>query len=113
MGGVLIPFIKKPNIHIENKTLLFSENSCTIGLIMQKGKRKEGGKNMFEAINSFVTSVNNVVWGWAMIILLFGTHVFLTIPHRIHSEKDDYKRNQAFHIQRSGCGRKRYHNLAH
>ena len=34
---------------------------------------------MFEAINSFVTSVNNVVWGWAMIILLFGTHVFLTI----------------------------------
>lgn len=34
---------------------------------------------MFDAINSFVTSVNNVVWGWAMIILLLGTHVFMTI----------------------------------
>ncbi len=33
---------------------------------------------MFEAINSFVTAVNGVVWGWAMIILLLGTHVFLT-----------------------------------
>lgn len=34
---------------------------------------------MFDAINSFVTTVNGYVWGWAMIILLFGTHVFLTI----------------------------------
>lgn len=34
---------------------------------------------MLDAINSFVTTVNGYVWGWAMIILLFGTHVFLTI----------------------------------
>ncbi len=34
---------------------------------------------MLEAINSFVTTVNGIVWGWGMIILLLGTHVFLTI----------------------------------
>ena len=33
---------------------------------------------MFDAINSFVTTVNGVVWGWPMIILLLGTHIFLT-----------------------------------
>ena len=34
---------------------------------------------MFVAINSVVGKINGVVWGWPMIILLFGTHVFLTI----------------------------------
>lgn len=34
---------------------------------------------MFEAVNSFVTSVNGIVWGWGMIILLLGTHIFMTI----------------------------------
>lgn len=34
---------------------------------------------MYDAINSFVTSVNNLVWGWAMIALLLGTHIFMTI----------------------------------
>lgn len=34
---------------------------------------------MFDAINSFVTTINGWVWGWFMIILLFGTHVFMTI----------------------------------
>lgn len=34
---------------------------------------------MLEAINSFVTSVNDIVWGWGMIILLLGTHVFMTL----------------------------------
>ena len=34
---------------------------------------------MLDAINSFVSSVNSIVWGWAMIGLLLGTHVFLTI----------------------------------
>ena len=33
---------------------------------------------MFDAINSFVTTVNGVVWGWPMIILLLGTHIFMT-----------------------------------
>lgn len=34
---------------------------------------------MYEKIYGFVQSVDNVVWGWAMILLLLGTHVFLTI----------------------------------
>lgn len=33
---------------------------------------------MLEAINSVVNAINGVVWGWPMIILLLGTHVFLT-----------------------------------
>ena len=37
---------------------------------------------MYEAINSFVTSVNELVWGWAMIFLLLGTHIFMTIRTR-------------------------------
>ena len=31
---------------------------------------------MLEAINSFVTSLNGIVWGWGMIILLLGTPYF-------------------------------------
>lgn len=34
---------------------------------------------MYDAINSFVSTVNGYVWGWGMIILLLGTHIFLTI----------------------------------
>lgn len=34
---------------------------------------------MFDSINNVVGKINGVVWGWPMIILLFGTHVFLTI----------------------------------
>lgn len=34
---------------------------------------------MFDKVNAVVESVNGVVWGWGMIILLFGTHIFLTI----------------------------------
>ena len=34
---------------------------------------------MYEAINSFVTSVNGLVWGWGMILLLLGTHIFMTL----------------------------------
>lgn len=34
---------------------------------------------MFEMINSFVTTINGVVWGWGMIILLLGTHIFMTL----------------------------------
>ena len=33
---------------------------------------------MFDAINNVVTTVNGVVWGWPMIILLLGTHIFMT-----------------------------------
>ena len=34
---------------------------------------------MYDVINSIVTLVNDFVWGWAMILLLLGTHVFMTI----------------------------------
>jgi len=34
---------------------------------------------MLDTINSVVSAINGVVWGWPMIILLLGTHVFLTI----------------------------------
>ena len=29
-------------------------------------------------LNAFVTTVNGVVWGWPMIILLLGTHIYMT-----------------------------------
>ena len=34
---------------------------------------------MFEQISEFIGKLDNWVWGWWMIILLFGTHVFMTI----------------------------------
>ncbi|MEG2608863.1 MAG: alanine:cation symporter family protein, partial [Lachnospiraceae bacterium] len=34
---------------------------------------------MLDTISSVVGAINSVVWGWPMIILLFGTHIFLTI----------------------------------
>ncbi len=34
---------------------------------------------MLETINDFVVSVNGLVWGWGMILLLLGTHIFMTI----------------------------------
>ncbi len=42
-------------------------------------EEKEKGHNMFDSINNVVGKINGAVWGWPMIILLFGTHVFLTI----------------------------------
>lgn len=33
---------------------------------------------MFEKINEIVTVIDGYVWGWGMIILLLGTHIFLT-----------------------------------
>lgn len=33
---------------------------------------------MFEVINKIVGTINGVVWGWPMIILLLGTHLFMT-----------------------------------
>ena len=31
-----------------------------------------------ELWNAIVTTVNGVVWGWSMIILLLGTHIYMT-----------------------------------
>ena len=32
-----------------------------------------------EWINDFLTELSNLLWGWPMIILLLGTHIFLTV----------------------------------
>ena len=37
---------------------------------------------MIDAIHGIIEAVNNVVWGWAMLILLVGTHIFLTFRLR-------------------------------
>ncbi|WP_352400377.1 sodium:alanine symporter family protein [Anaerotignum sp.] len=36
-----------------------------------------------EAINNFVSAINGIVWGPVMLVLLFGTHVFLTLRTRV------------------------------
>lgn len=32
-----------------------------------------------DGLYSVVNTLDNLVWGWAMIVLLLGTHIFLTI----------------------------------
>lgn len=51
---------------------------CVLFLtVIEGGKREE--KDMLEKVNAIVELVNGKVWGWGMIVLLFGTHIFLTI----------------------------------
>ena len=38
-----------------------------------------GGNNMYDKIYSIVSSVDDFVWGWWMIFLLLGTHLFMTV----------------------------------
>ncbi|MCR5197189.1 MAG: sodium:alanine symporter family protein [Prevotella sp.] len=40
-----------------------------------------------DTINGFFSLLSNFLWGWPMIILLLGTHVFLTIRLRIPQRK--------------------------
>ena len=37
---------------------------------------------MYEKIYSVVDAIDGAVWGWGMILLLLGTHVFMTIRTR-------------------------------
>ena len=49
---------------------------------------------MLDALNSFVTTVNGIVWGWPLIILLLGTHIYLTFRTgfiQIHSIRKGIK----------------------
>jgi len=32
-----------------------------------------------QAIESFLQQISDVLWGWPLIVLLVGTHIFLTI----------------------------------
>ena len=36
-----------------------------------------------DAINDFFSLFSQLLWGWPMIVLLLGTHVFLTIRLRV------------------------------
>ena len=40
-----------------------------------------------DAINDFFTKFSSFLWGWPMIILLLGTHIFLTIRLRFPQRK--------------------------
>lgn len=42
---------------------------------------------MYDVVNSAVKAINDVVWGWPMIFLLLGTHVFLTFRTGIIQRK--------------------------
>jgi len=43
---------------------------------------EKGGIGIMDFIQSTVDAVNGVVWGWLMLILLVGTHIFLTLRLR-------------------------------
>lgn len=40
-----------------------------------------------DTVNNFFTTVSNFLWGWPMIIMLLGTHLFLTIRLRFPQRK--------------------------
>ena len=40
-----------------------------------------------ETINDFFSILSSFLWGWPMIVLLLGTHVFLTIRLRVPQRK--------------------------
>ena len=40
-----------------------------------------------ETFNTIITSINDFLWGWPMIILLLGTHIFLTVRLRFPQRK--------------------------
>ena len=41
-------------------------------------RRKSEGVHMLETIGNVITAIDDAVWGWWLIILLLGTHVFMT-----------------------------------
>lgn len=43
------------------------------------GKREEEEPDMYDRIYGVIQSVDDFVWGWGMIALLLGTHLFLTV----------------------------------
>lgn len=40
-----------------------------------------------EIFSNIVSNINNVLWGWPMIILLFGTHIYMTIRTKCVQKK--------------------------
>lgn len=41
-----------------------------------------GIDSVFETVNQWIQSVNDTIWGWPMLLLLLGTHLFLTLRLR-------------------------------
>lgn len=42
---------------------------------------------MWDAISAVMNGFNDFLWGWFMIILLLGTHIFLTIRTKFVQRK--------------------------
>ena len=55
---------------------------------------------MFEAIVNGINTIDKMVWGWWMILLLLGTHIFMTIRTGF-IQTSDWKGNQAVCNKRS------------
>ena len=51
---------------------------------------------MYDKIYEIIQSADDFVWGWGMIALLLGTHLFLTVRHRTLSREDNYKKGFGF-----------------
>ena len=43
-----------------------------------KAPEEREGQLMMETIGNVITAIDDAVWGWWLIILLLGTHVFMT-----------------------------------
>ena len=56
--------------------LLYAGRQCRVYSEVKKGM---GGNDMYDKIYSIVSSVDDFVWGWWMILLLLGTHLFMTV----------------------------------
>lgn len=39
-------------------------------------------ESLFAGLNEWIQSINDAIWGWPMLLLLLGTHLFLTIKLR-------------------------------
>ena len=51
---------------------------CNCLLKENRREKKKMGHFMFESISNAIYAIDDVIWGWWIIILLFGTHVFMT-----------------------------------
>ena len=40
-----------------------------------------------DQVNAFFSTLSGLLWGWPMIVLLLGTHIFLTIRLRFPQRK--------------------------
>lgn len=55
---------------------------------------------MLNAMQTFITFINGYLWGPPMIILLFGTHLFMTVRTRLYPEENLHG-HQAVRYERS------------